>query len=546
MIRTRQLNLSCTFAAAWCAAVLCSCVSLKADETMFTLPPLPGQVDRPMPTIPVSYRQPSVAPIPPPVEALDTPAAKPKLLPPTVPDTSGNTTPWEDEPLPPLDEELWQHGGSYIYSPEGDRLGWPAEDPHADFELLRLPEDYVDPEPFTLFTQFEGEEPIKQSPLHWFGPDAYNWEPRFVAYGGYQFSAIAFKQGNTRSDGLGHQLLVDMDLRLTGTERFHVQFRPLGEGDTGGSYYRFSDPAGYVDNSTGVPQRFWFEGELHSIFSGFMDPFAVRDIHMVGGKFPFQLHNDLLMNDEILGLAINKNTLFVGNTSNINIQGIYAASDVENVADDNGRMYGTNVSVDYEREFYEATYLFVETPDAPGRNQHFAAISRTKFHGQFNYAGRALFKFGDEAGTGSGELFVLETNYTYLTPAHPFGIEFGVAYCNVFYATEGWNSAAGGGFNRLRSAFDVNPLVSISTGNNLGENYGASLGVQLFRHHEDESIAPEIAFQTPNGDLVYGFGLRYQRKTTKRSFFEVLGVLNLSDTPSLRRDGVFVSETILF
>lgn len=546
-----QSKLRHLFASAWCSAILCCGSVVLGDDSLFGEPPIPGQSsDRPIRLTIPEMKHASFAPmheslLPPLSEAIETPQELPHLLPLATPDNPQSKA-WEDEPLPSLDEELWQHGGSYIYAPEGDRLGFPCKDEHTDYEMLRLPEDYIDPEPFTLFTQFEGEGPIKQYSLDWFGPGAYNWEPRFVAYGGYQASAIAYKQGNTRSDGLGHQLLVDLDLRLTGTERFHVQFRPIGKDNTGGSYYRFSDPAGYIDNSTGVPQRFWFEGELHSMFSGFMSPFAVRDVHMVGGKFPFQLHNQLLMNDEILGTVINKNTLFVGNTSNINIQAIYAASDVDNVADDNSRMYGTNFSIDYERVFYEASYLFVETPDAPGRDQHFAAVSRTKFHGRFNYATRALFKFGDEAGTGSGELFVLESNYTLLMPAHPLGIEFGVAYCNVFYATDGWNSAGGGNFNRLRAAFDVNPLVAISSGSSLGENYGASLGIQLFRHHEDESIAPEIAFQSPNGDLVYGFGLRYQRKTSKRTFFEVLGIVNLSDTESLRRDGVFVSETILF
>ena len=28
------------------------------------------------------------------------------------------------EPLPPLEDELWWHGGSYLYAPEGDRLNY--------------------------------------------------------------------------------------------------------------------------------------------------------------------------------------------------------------------------------------------------------------------------------------------------------------------------------------------------------------------------------------------------------------------------------------
>lgn len=41
-----------------------------------------------------------------------------------------------NEPLPPLEEELWLHGGSYLYAPEGDRLNWPS--PEADDSFKRV------------------------------------------------------------------------------------------------------------------------------------------------------------------------------------------------------------------------------------------------------------------------------------------------------------------------------------------------------------------------------------------------------------------------
>ncbi|MEX2359379.1 MAG: hypothetical protein WEE51_13705 [Pirellulaceae bacterium] len=453
----------------------------------------------------------------------------------------------DDIQLRPLDEELWLHGGSYLYAPEGDRLGWPDQhEQTAPYMKLRIPEDHRDPQPVTLFTDFLGADPIRQWDLRWLTPEGYNWEPRFVLYGGYEMNAIALRENGQRRDGLGHQLLVDMDLRLTGTERFHAQFRPLGEGGTGGSFYQFSEPSGYIDNSTAEPQNYWFEGELHSILGSWFDPLASLDVHMVGGKFPFALHNRLLMNDEVIGFAVNKNTIYLGNTSNLNVQYLHAAADVDNVADAESRLNGVHVSLDHRRNFYEMSYFHVETPNAPGRDQHFAAFSRTSFHGPLTLAGRAMFKFGDEAGTGDGQLFVLESNYVRVLDHQPLGIESAVFYCNSFASLGGWNSISGGNFNRLRAAFDVNPLVAISTGRNLGENYGASLGVQLLRLHEDESFSPEIAYESPDGNSVWGLGLRYQRKTSKRSFFEVLGVVNFSEVEELRRDGVFVSQTILF
>ncbi|MCC9628007.1 hypothetical protein LOC68_06340 [Blastopirellula sp. JC732] len=477
-----------------------------------------------------------------------------RLLPPTdeyfttiqpLPESIETPAPIDDPDLPPLEEELWNHGGSYLYCPEGDRLGWPTEEDHDHYELLRLPENFVAPLPLTYFAQFLGNDPIKVWDLTWFR-GYNNWEPRFVGYGSYELIGLAYKQGTTRQDAIGHQLIADFDLQLTGTERFHLQFRPIGKGNTGGSYYQFNDPAGYVDNSTGEPTRYWFEGELASIFGGYFSPFAVRDIFVTAGRFPFALQNGLLMNDEMLGVVVNKNTIYVGNISNINVQGIYAATDVRNTADPDSGLFGVNVTADYDRELHEFSALALNTPDAPGRNQQFVAYSRTKFYGPVTLTGRAMFKFGDEAGIGEGQLFVLESNLTRYFEHEFLGIDHCVYYCNAFYARDGWNPAGSGNYNRLRTAFEVDPLVQIASGRTVGPNSGVALGVQYFRHHEDESIIPEIAFEAPTGDPVWGFGLRYLRKTSQRTYFEALGVINFSETEIYRRDGISISETILF
>jgi len=464
----------------------------------------------------------------------------------TLPEPLEEVSP-DDEPLPPLEEELWMHGGSYLYAPEGDRLAWPGHDEHAHYQLLRLPECWQEPRPLTFFADFLGADPIRQYPrLHWPGCEGYAWEPRFVGYGSYEVLGLAFEENNRRQDGLGHQLLVDLDLRLTGTERFHVQFRPLGRGNTGGSFLQLNDPVTYIDNSTAEPDRYWFEGELHSMFSTFLDPFAVRDVHVVAGRFPFVLHNALLMNDDILGLVVNKNTIYFGNLSNLNVQVFYGAKDVDTFRDADARTVGVHASADYKRVLIESTYAFVAHEADSSRDQHFAALSVTRLTGALTTAGRAMFKWGDAGGTGSGQLFVLETNLTRVFSDNFAGVEYGVYYCNAFVATEGWNPISGGNFDRLRSAFEVNPLINISTRGALADTAGVALGVQLFRHHEDESIIPEIAFDVPGGEPVLGFGLRYLIKTGPRSFAQVLGVVNFSDDPRFDREGVFVSETILF
>jgi len=451
----------------------------------------------------------------------------------------------ERDPLPPLTTELWNHGGSYLYAPEGDRLNWPPLGSHDYHEHLRLPEDWVEPKPWTAFSEFLGADPVFARGK-WFGDNGYTWDLRFVGHGGYSLFAFALEQNNRRQGVIGHQLRIDLDMQITGTERFHVQLRPFGERNSGGSYYQFSNPEGYVSNSTGEPQRYWFEGELHSIFGAYLDPFAVMDYNFAVGKFPFALHNSLLMNDEILGIVLSKNTIYLGQLSNLNVQLIYGANDVDAFANADGALYGVHAQADHRGAFYEATYAFVDHDFDSTLDSQFAALSGTKFFGPASLAARALFKFGDEGGLGSGQLFTLESNRSQYFHHNRLGFEEAVYYCNAFYKTAGWKPISGGNLNRLRTAFETNPLVRISAGSLPVRNLGVAVGVQLFRHHQDESLIPEIAFESPDGIAVTGFGLRYLRKTGSRSFFESLATFTISDDPRFDREGVFTSYNVEF
>ncbi len=456
----------------------------------------------------------------------------------------------DDEPLPPLDEELWLHGGSYLYAAEGDRLNWPAEE-CSHYDLLRLPECWQEPRPLTGYREFLGADPILLNPTwRWFGREGYVWEPRLVAYGGYQFFAFARREGNRRQDICGHQLLVDLDLRLTGTERFHVEYRPIGRERTGGSYYQLNHPRTYVDNSTGEPDQYWFEGELHSLLGTDFDPFAALDYNLTAGRVPLQLHNQLLINDELVAVILSKNTLNFKQVSNLNIQAIYGFSDVSIIEPGggfgSGELLAAHASLDRHRVFYEATYAYVAHRLGAARDSQYAAFSRTALYGPTTLALRALLKWGDRAGLGEGQLFAAEAQRVRVFDHKPCGFEHGVFYCNTFVATRGWSPIAGGTLNRLTLAFEVDPLVRISAAAADERVWGAAIGAQLFRHHEDESLIPEIAFSDRGGTAAVGIGLRWLRKMGPRCYLEATGIITESKDPDRDRDGVAIRHTTLF
>ncbi|QGJ72259.1 Hypothetical protein PBC10988_39770 [Planctomycetales bacterium 10988] len=477
--------------------------------------------------------------------------------------------PWKSMVVPPLEEELYNHGGTHLYRPfechpfeyhESVRNhSHPScksntcdicSDHSSHSKCLRLPEWFKEQQPFTGKVPFLGSGPICLSELHWPGKYGFHWEPRFVGSGSYQLFGLAFEDGDQRTDGIGHQLLVDLDLQLTGTERAHVQFRPLGKENSGGSLYQLNDPEGYNDNSTLIPDRYWIEGELFSLAKGLgMDPFAVRDINGVIGKFPMFLHNGYLLNDDLTGLILSKNNWYAPPLSNLNAQFFYAFDDVDAYQDSSADLVGTHLSADYQGDFIEATYAYVSNQDRGGLDRQYAALSYTKFVGRWTFAGRGMFQWGERQGNGAGQLFVLESNFTQVLTCgclYQLGVKKTVTYCNGFVATEGWDSISGGNFDRLRSALEVNPLIRLSRQRNPDDTAGVVLGSQLFRHHKDESIIPEFVYESPQGDSVFGLGLRYFRKLSPQCFLELRGVKTFSEETDYRREGAFTGLSYLF
>ena len=297
------------------------------------------------------------------------------------------------EPLPPLAEELQRFGGSSLYEAEGEHAGSPFVH-HGDDHVrnLRLPESWEKPlPPVTAYQEFVGADPIGSwDGLNWFGDDGFQWEPRLVAHGSYEMFGLFLEQGGTRQDAIGHQLIVDVDLQLTGTERAHVQFRPLGRRNTGGSFFRLDDPTGFDDNSTGIPDRWWIEGEFYSLFGGLIDDeFTPLDYHITVGKVPYAVHNSLLINDEVTGVIVNKNTLLIPPLSNLNIQGFYFFDDVDTATPHSTELVGMHASADWRNAFIEGTVAYVSHSDDASFDSRYAAVSATKFFGPVTLAGRA-------------------------------------------------------------------------------------------------------------------------------------------------------------
>lgn len=410
-----------------------------------------------------------------------------------------------------------------------------------------LPEDFPKPRPFTHWQGFLDADPIPLYPgLNW--PwDGNQITPALVMYGSYSVFAAAFQQGPDERIGIGHQMLIDVDLSLGATERIHAQWRPVGEKNSGGSFLQLNEDVKYFDNSTALPQRIWLEADISEIFSGLIPDTAVADILVTAGLFPYELHNRLLINDDIVGVIVSKNDLIIEPFSKILGQVFTAFDEVDAVPNEQDvRLVGTHWFIDWQSRNIEATYVHMEVHGDPGLTSDYYAVSLTQLLGPWNVAGRVLGQVGDDGRDGSGELYVLESNWTRYFTEEILGFESLLLYANAFWATEGWQPISGGNFDRLRNTFEVNPLIRLSLMPPGVENRGFALGTEFFALHKDLAVIPELAVEFPGNDEVVGFGARLRRKVGRRSQVELRGITSASGAANLRRHGAFLEWTSFF
>ncbi|MBX3440422.1 MAG: hypothetical protein KF861_23230, partial [Planctomycetaceae bacterium] len=377
--------------------------------------------------------------------------------------------------------------------------------------------------------------------------DGHQITPSLVIYGAYSIFGTAYQSGKDELVGIGHQMFIDVDFSLGATERIHAQWRPLGKKNTGGSFLRLNDGVDYIDHSSALPQRIWLEADISEVFSGVIPDTVPADILLTAGLFPLEMHNRLLINDDVVGVIVSKNDIIQEPFSKILGQVFGAFDEVDMIPDEEDvRFVGTHWFIDWQTRNIEATYVHVAVQGQPDLNQDYFAVSLTQLWGVWNVAGRVLAQVGDDGRDGSGQLFVFESNWTRYFTEHIVGFESLLLYANAYWATEGWQSISGGNFDRLRNTFEVNPLIRLSADPSGVVNRGFAVGTEFFALHKDLAVIPEIAVEFPGDSEVFGFGLRCRRKIGKRSQLELRCITSASGTEDLRRNGAFVEWISFF
>ncbi len=355
--------------------------------------------------------------------------------------------------------------------------------------------------------------------------------PGLAVYGDWR-TAIAYNQNNGKDIAqVATRLNLDVDLKITGTERIHAFFTPIQE-DNVFTRYEFGVGDGLDDfdfQFDGDAQTLFFEGDAGSIYSGFSGTDATFDLPFTAGLFPLFLQNGIWANDAILGGAFTipaQNSAMLG-LANYDVTFFGAFDNVDNAAlvgadgqvdNNSANLFGATAFIDAFDGYIETGYGLVQGLDEQDDVlEHYltAAYSR-RYYNTLSNTTRVFANFSADGDENSDGFAIISENS--LISGLPSTL---VPYANFFV---GFGSPKplvdGNGAGILKNVginFETDALTGYPKLDDTGSNaFGGAIGLQ-YLFDLDQQLVFEVAFVEPfeddglgANDTQIGFGLRYQ------------------------------------
>jgi hypothetical protein len=353
--------------------------------------------------------------------------------------------------------------------------------------------------------------------------------PQLLMYGDWR-SAIAYNDNGAIEKGLTTTKLdLDIDFKITGTERIHLFITPINRGPL---FTRVEFAGDDPDSDVEIdfePQALFFEGDLARLWAGFSDQENKADIPFTIGLIPLLFQNGVWLNDAFTGFAFTipaRNSPML-DISNADITFFAAFDQVTTGAipnDHSADVFGVASFVEAMYGYFEFDYGYTlgrKKFDDLSYHNLSAAFTRRYFDMVSNSV-RIIYNFGQDPDPGhprtaDGVLILIENSL--ITPL-PLTL---VPYFNAF---AGFNKpqslartgAAGGVLVNTGILFETDNLTGFPTMDATGhDTYGGSFGIEyLFDLHQQ--IVFEISGLGVFGDAKdrtakgsqLGFGVRYQ------------------------------------
>jgi len=389
------------------------------------------------------------------------------------------------------------------------------------------------------------QRPLIEWGRNWYGsgitPPSETWlgdtnlvQQQLYLYGDFRTGMASGRNAVSTFDNWASRLNLDLDYRLTGTERFHAFFGPLNRAT---EFTRFELNNGefeYLSFYNLNPVTAFFEGDAGALLGGAMGTPSAFELPITAGLVPLLFQNGIWMEDAVSGaaFAIPARHSRLLNWANFDAT-FFAVFDQLNSpafpGDANAaQAFGTAWFIDAYDGYIETGYAYLNDRVSSDRSYHNSTISFTRrYFDKISNSVRVIVNSGQDLRkaerTADGVLLLIENS---LVTAEPFTF---VPYFNLF---AGWDrpqsvaraGVSGGILRNTGLNFEIDGLNGYPTLDSTGaDTAGGSVGVDLIGSNFDRQWVVEATYLTPHGDRAfvkgneYALGTRYQIALSHRT-----------------------------
>jgi len=364
--------------------------------------------------------------------------------------------------------------------------------------------------------------------------------PALSIYGDWR-TAVAYNDNGAAELGqVATRLNLDIDLKLTSTERLHAFVRPL---DKGGNFTRVefagdNDEDGVLVSDLNLDTLF-FEGDLGAITTGITDEYASFDLPFTFGLMPLFFQNGVWLDDAFSGFAFsiparhsvaldisNMDVTFFAGFDKVTTPAIVDGDGA--LADHNVNLYGATTFIETGQGYWEAGVARID-----GRNgfdefdfNNVTVAHSRRFRDWFANSTRVIWSFGQDRDnnqqeTADGTIVLLENSLITKLPSTY------IPYLNLFAGFDRPQSVAraDGILKNTGINFETDGLTGFPKLDDSGhDTWGGALGFN-YLFGLDRQIVAEVATVQIMGDDFeggrsavadqYAIGLRYQQPISK-------------------------------
>lgn len=380
--------------------------------------------------------------------------------------------------------------------------------------------------------------------------------PAFQVFGDFRTAVAANDVGNDLIYEWRNRLNLDVDLKLTATERIHAFFRPL---DRGGKFLGFQAGDRFDDNGgdgfegeiDGGLETLFFEGDAGAIIAGITDEFQTFDLPFSFGLMPFLTQNGLWTNDAFIGGAFalpslhsttlditNMDFTFFAGFSEIDSPAFVAANgdpDTDEVS-----IYGVAAFIEWYEGYSEFGAAYVDGRDKLDDIDYVnvtAAFTR-RYGGWLSNSIRLFGAIGQDTDnrpeTAEGFALLLENSFITSKP-NTF-----IPYLNGWIGVDKPQSLARDNGNLLLNTgitFENDGITKFPKLDDTAQDtFGAAFGLNYLFSLDQQLVVEASTVQLLEGEnqpgqpaqgAQYGVGFRYQIPVTKRVILRTDGIYGI-------------------